>query len=156
YRCLFFAMIASGLTVAIFPWVDLYVGAFALRWLSGVAGALSLVPLETFVNSQSPPDHRGRNFGYYAFCIALGMALGTLGGMELYPFMPRTAFVLGGLTPLLGSAIVLAWKPDFAAAPTIRLNANPTVHVARSNISMFRNFLSFGSALSQGFLEGAM
>ena len=43
-------MLASGLTVAWFPWGGSLFGWFVLRLLNGVAGAMSLVPLETLVN----------------------------------------------------------------------------------------------------------
>jgi MFS family permease len=146
--CLVFGMIASGLTMAFFPWCDWLPGWFALRALNGVAGALSLVPLETFVNRESCDNRRARNFGCYAFCIALGMALGTLVGMAFYSSPPKTAFLASGLAPLLGAIVILAWQPTFSATTE---NGR-----RRASFSMLRNFLSFGSTWSQGFLEGGM
>jgi MFS family permease len=148
YGCLLLGMAASALTAGAFPWGGGLGGWFALRGLNGLAAALSLIPLETYVNRASAPERRSQNFGYYAFCIALGMALGTLVGLQLYAAHPRTAFVLGGVAALLGGAVVLAWRPAFAAAEEERRGKGP--------LGFGRNFLSFGSAWSQGFLEGGM
>jgi MFS family permease len=146
--CLLAGMLVSGLSMAVFPWANWLPGLFFLRILNGVAAALSLVPLETFVNRQSAPQRRAQNFGYYAFSIALGMALGTFLGMGIYPAMPRMAFVLSGVIPVIGFAVILAWRPVFTAtAPE---------HRRRARFSILRNFLSFGSTWSQGFLEGGM
>ena len=109
--CLLLGMFASALTAAAFPWGGGLAGWFALRALNGGAAALSLIPLETFVNHRSPPEHRARNFGYYAFCIALGMALGTLVGLEMYAHRPRLAFLLGGAAAVVGGVVVLLWRP---------------------------------------------
>jgi MFS family permease len=76
------------------------------------------------------------------------MALGTLGGLTLYPAAPRTAFVLGGAPALLGGLVVLAWRPDMAPAAEGHRSDTP--------LHLRRNFLSFGSAWAQGFLEGGM
>jgi MFS family permease len=146
--CLLLGLAASGLTVVLFPFGGDWPGWFALRLLNGVAGALSLVPLETYVNRQSSTERRAQNFGYYAVCIAVGMALGTLLGMQLYTEFPLTAFVLGGVVPLLGMAVTLGWRPTFP--PTQETQRHP------SPFSIGRNFLSFGSTWSQGFLEGGM
>lgn len=146
--CLVLGMTASALTAAAFPWGGGLPGWFAWRGLNGAAGALSLIPLETFVNHYSPPGRRGQTFGCYAFCIALGMALGTLGGLQAYAAVPRAAFVAGGCAALLGGAVVLAWRPRFPAAA----DEGP----GRVPLAFARNFLSFGSAWSQGFLEGGM
>jgi MFS family permease len=148
YGCLVLGMIVSGLSVGCFPWGGGLSGWFALRGLNGVAGALSLVPLETYINRNSPAGRRARYFGYYAFCIALGMALGTLVGLHLYPRWPRTAFVVGGAAALLGGAVVAGWRPAFTAAAVPGHGRTP--------LAFGRNFLSFGSAWSQGFLEGGM
>jgi MFS family permease len=148
YGCVLFAMVGSGLTAAFFPWCDNLPGWFALRGLNGVASALCLIPLEAFVNRQSSPDRRAQNFGCYAFCIALGMALGTSAAMAMHACYALTAFVLSGVAPLLGAAIILCWRP--ALLPT-----TPNRPI-RASYPFFRNFLSFGSTWSQGFLEGGM
>lgn len=147
-RALVVGMIASGVTAAAFPWGGGLFGWFALRALNGVAGAVSLIPLETYVNRNSAPERRAQMFGYYAFCVALGMALGTLVGLQLYPVAPRVAFLLGGAAALLGGGVLLGWRP---ASP-----ADAEGSHGRAPLELGRNFLSFGSAWSQGFLEGGM
>src|SRR6267378_5881482 len=54
-------MLASGITVAWFPWGGSLAGYFVLRLLNGLAGAMSLIPLETLVNRNSPPEQRSRD-----------------------------------------------------------------------------------------------
>src|SRR5262245_29663350 len=79
--CLVAGMLASGVTVAVFPWCPGVAGWFVARFLNGAAGAMSLIPLETCVNRDSPPEQRSRNFGCYAIAVALGTALGNLAGL---------------------------------------------------------------------------
>lgn len=146
-RALLLGMVASGVTAGAFPWGGGLFGWFALRALNGVAAAVSLIPLETYVNRNSAPERRAQMFGYYAFCIALGMALGTLVGLQLYPAAPRVAFLLGGAAALLGGVVIGPWRPD--------LSGHAEGH-GRTPLEFGRNFLSFGSAWSQGFLEGGM
>jgi MFS family permease len=148
YLALFAGMVSSGLTCALFPWSGGLNGWFVVRVVNGMAGALSLIPLETHINHTSSPQHRARNFGYYAFCIALGMGLGTLAGTQLYGSAPRTAFSLGGIAAILGGLVVLAWKPEVT-------HALDEIH-DKAPLRLTRNFLSFGSGWSQGFLEGGM
>lgn len=140
-------MIVSGVTVIAFPWTDCLSGWFVLRALNGVAGALSLIPLETYVNHASCAEQRAQNFGYYAFSIALGVALGQLVGMELYGTACFLAFHLGGAAALAAGAIVLFWRPRFPVIEESKL---------RTPLEFRRNFLSYGSAWCQGFLEGGM
>jgi MFS family permease len=148
HRALLLAMLVSGVTAGAFPWGGGLAGWFALRVLNGVAGAVSLIPLETYVNRNSAPERRAQMFGYYAFCVALGMALGTLVGLQLYPALPRVAFLLGGAAALLGGGVVRNWRPAFPA--------DAEEGHGRAPLEFGRNFLSFGSAWSQGFLEGGM
>jgi MFS family permease len=148
YRCLLVGMAASGVTAAAFPWGHGLVGWFLLRGLNGVAAALSLIPLEIYVNRRSPEGRRAQNFGYYAFSIALGLALGMLIGIKLSHSWPVSAFLLGGVAALLAALVVVVWKPSF---PTIEeSSAKPPA------LELTANFLSYGSAWSQGFLEGGM
>ncbi|HEV3236482.1 MAG TPA: MFS transporter [Gemmataceae bacterium] len=148
YRALAVGMVMSGVTCAAFPWPGDLTGWFAVRLLNGMAGALSLIPLETYINHTSSPERRAQNFGYYAFCIALGMGLGTLVGTQMYPTLPRTAFSIGGVAGLLAAVVVLIWKPEMT-------HALDEIH-DQAPLRLSRNFLSFGSGWSQGFLEGGM
>jgi MFS family permease len=145
---LFMGVSASAVTSAAFPWSGGVPDWFALRGLNGMAGALSLIPLETFVNRQSSEDRRATHFGYYAFCIALGMALGNVTALQMAPSQPRLAFLLGGASALAGAVVVALWRPIFPEAmePINR----------RIPIRLGRDFLAFGSGWVQGFLEGGM
>jgi MFS family permease len=138
----------SAVTVVLFPWGGGLFGWFALRLLNGIGGAMSLIPLETYVNRHSPPEQRSRNFGFYAVAIAVGWALGNLIGLQLYDTRPHLAFLLGGLVTLLSLPLLqfaLPWpkEPDAESGERVTLPWR-------------RSLLSFGSGWSQGFLEGAM
>ena len=110
---------------------------------------MSLIPLETLVNRNAPPEQRARNFGFYAFSIVLGIALGNGFGMAMEsPTAACAAFAVGGLVTCLAGAVVLRWL-DWPAV--VKENRHE-----RIPLDFRRNFLSFGSAWSQGFLEGAM
>jgi MFS family permease len=139
-------MLLDALTTAIFPWCQSAFTWHLVRLIGGVGTALSLVPMETLVNHNAPPDRRARDFGVYAFCVALGIALGAVTGLPLYPLMPRLAFGLGGLVTFL--AVAVAWC------------AAPSRYVTEENDGYSGAFqwrtgaLSFGTAWAQGFLEG--
>jgi MFS family permease len=146
--CPVLGMTISGITVAAFPWAVTATGFFALRALNGIAGAMSLIPLESRVNRDAAPQERARNFGFYAISVALGWALGNLIGLQMYPTYPRAAFLLGGLVSVSAGLFLLAQLP---------WPAEPAEGYQRSGrIPMRPNFLSFGSAWGQGFLEGGM
>jgi MFS family permease len=141
-------MAGSAVTAAAFPWGGGLPGWFALRLLNGAAAALSLVPLETFVNRNSPEHSRARNFGIYAFSIALGMALGNVTALQLAEDASRLAFLLGGLAAALGTVVVLLWRPVTPADPEL-VGEKGALHLGR-------DFLAFSSGWAQGFLEGGM
>jgi len=104
--------------------------------------------MESLINRHAPPEHRARDFGYYAFTVALGIALGTLLGVPLYPVAPRAAFVLGGCINLIAAGIMQGWL----RWPHLEDERQEK----RAPLVLNRHFLSFGSAWSQGCLEGAM
>jgi MFS family permease len=140
--------VLSGLTVALFPWGGTLAGWTVLRLLNGVGGALSLIPTETCVNRHSPPADRARNFGCYAVAIAGGWALGNLVGLQMYDAAPRLAFAVGGLVTLAAAPLLWAGLPRPG-----ELDEEPG---GRVPLPWRRGLLSFGSAWSQGFLEGSM
>lgn len=146
-RCPALGMMLSGVTVALFPFAQGW-SWFALRAANGLAGAMSLIPMETLINQESPSSQRARNFGFYAFSLALGWALGNFVGLEMFGSMPRTAFALGGLISMLtGVAYRLAMPaPREQTAEIVR----------HTSLELRRHALSYGSAWSQGFLEGGM
>jgi MFS family permease len=141
-------MILSGLTVACLPWTGHLAFWLACRFLNGTAASMTLISLETFVNRHSAAENRARNFGIYAFAIALGWALGNLIGLEMYVVLPRLALALGGIITCL-STIWLVGFPAWPAEPA-------DLHHGSSPRLLRRHFLSYGSAWSQGFLEGGM
>jgi MFS family permease len=147
YRVLILGMVASGLAVAAFPWGGGVFGWFAWRGVNGIAAALSLIPLETLVNHHSAPHRRAQNFGTYAFCFASGMALGTLVGLQMYAGWSTFAFAIGGTAALLAGGVVVVWQPAMPSANDDEV---------RPPLDFARNLLAFGSAWSQGFLEGGM
>jgi MFS family permease len=146
--CIFLGMILSGLTVALFPWGDGLAGWFGLRFVNGVAGAMSLIPLETEVNHGAAPEHRSRNFGLYAVSMALGIAAGTGLGLQFYTEGPFLVFALAGV-PALVAAGLIGLCPAAFVPPAQETGPCPELAVRR-------NVLTFGSAWSQGFLEGGM
>ena len=77
-------MVVDGLTTALFPWAGCVAGWNLLRLLSGIATALCLIPMETRVNHNAEPSRRARDFGIYAFFVAIGVGLGPVTGLLLY------------------------------------------------------------------------
>jgi MFS family permease len=146
--CVVGGMLADAVATALFPWTDALPAWFSLRLIGGMATALSLIPMETLVNHNAPPERRGRDFGFYAFSVAVGVALGSLVGLPLYPLAPRLAFALGGLV-ILGSALVawLGW-PERESIVEETPGDGP--------LSLRANGLSYGTAWVQGFLEGEL
>lgn len=146
-RCVVAGMIVDGLTTALFPFgvsVPIWLG---LRLVAGAATALSLIPMETLVNQHAPPEKRATDFGLYAFCVALGIGLGALVGVPLYPLAPHLAFALGGGVALASAALVWWGLPPQEIAE----EQNTT-----STLSFSANFLSYGTAWTQGVLEAGM
>ncbi len=144
----FVGMVGSGVTLALFPWGGGAVVWCLLRFLNGCAGAMCLIPLETLVSQSSEPSQRTRNFGFYAVALTLGGALGIGAGLHVYPHAPLLVFVLGGALPCV-AAFLLARSPHLAAPV-----AQPPRD--RSPFDGPRHLLSYGTAWSQGFLEGGM
>lgn len=97
----------GALTTVLFPYVNGLAGWFALRLLSGIATAICLIPMETSINHNAPPDRRARDFSIYAVSVALGIGLGDVVGLSLYQNSPPLAFLLGGLASLLAGILML-------------------------------------------------
>jgi MFS family permease len=152
--CVVAGMALDAAVTALFPWGTGPAGWFLLRLLGGAGTALSLIPLETLVNRNAPPDRRASDFGLYAFAVALGVGLGSLVGLPLYPLAPRPAFVLGGLVTLFAAALA-AWglAPGRGPAEEAVFDADTA---EAGPLSVRAHMLSFGTAWAQGFLEGGM
>jgi MFS family permease len=147
--CVITGMVLDAATTALFPLCEGAALWMLLRLVGGAGTALSLIPMETLVNRNAPPERRARDFGFYAVGVALGIALGSVIGLQLYHDTPKLAFALGGLVTLLSTA--LAWwgvpardlPPEEGAGGDVPLVLPAT-------------FLGFGTAWAQGFLEGGM
>ena len=143
--CIVAGMLIDALTTAAFPWVSGDLAWHGLRFVGGIGTALSLIPMETLVNHNAAADRRARDFGVYAFCVALGIGLGSLVGLLLYPLAPHLAFAVGGMVTL--AAIVPAW---LEAPRTCR----PEASAGGNTLPWRAGLLGFGTAWVQGFLEG--
>jgi MFS family permease len=146
--CITLGILVDALSTALFPLAPGLIAWFLLRLLGGVASAVCLIPMETLINHNASPERRARDFGIYAFCVALGVGLGTLVGLPLYAWSPRLAFALGGLAAL-PAALIAHW-----GLPRALGSVDEETRGARP--SMLRNRLSLGASWVQGFLEGGM
>jgi MFS family permease len=145
--CAAIGMIAAGITLAIFPWANDTWSWYLLRFANGWAGAMSLVPLETVVSRDSAPEQKTRNFAYYGVSLAVGGALGIGMGLHLYVPGDSLAFYLGGCPPIAAGLLLLS---------TFKSTASADAGTASISLGWGRNFLSYGTAWCQGFLEGGM
>jgi MFS family permease len=138
-------MLIDAATVALFPWAGGCLAWFLLRLCSGVSTAMCLIPMETRVNHNAPPESRARDFGIYALSVALGIGLGPLVGLPLYPVAPTFAFLLGGGVAALGGALLWWCHTEDLTPEEAHQDAplRPTEHL-----------FSLGTAWVQGFLEG--
>jgi MFS family permease len=149
--CVVGGIVADAVVIALFPWINVLAAWFVLRLLGGMATALSIIPMETLVNHNAPPEHRARDFGFYAFSVALGIALGSLVGLPLYPLVPRSAFALGGLVTLASGVVAwIGWPVGQAFQP------DEVSQVRLESLTYGANTLSYGTAWVQGFLEGGL
>jgi MFS family permease len=150
-------LVLSAVSVAAFHIGGSVPGWIAMRFLSGAGSALSLIPLEAYLSRKVPAERRTEAFSYYAVAMVVAGAFGISLGDEWFDpngitrglLGPgRNAFAVAALFPLL--AAVLAYgglsreeQPDTSDSEPFRFD--------------WRNhFLSFGTAWSQGFLEGGL
>lgn len=149
--CVVGGIIADAVVTALFPWADNLLAWSMLRLLGGIATALSIIPMETLVNHNAPPERRAGDFGFYAFSVALGIAIGSLVGLPLYPHAPRLAFALGALITLASALVAwLGWPVGQAFQP------DEVSQVSLESLTYGANLLSYGTAWVQGFLEGGL
>jgi MFS family permease len=144
--CVLAGMVLDACLTAVFPLGSGALAWHGIRFAAGIGTALSLIPMETLVNYNAPPDRRARDFAVYAVCVALGITLGSVVGLPLFPHVPRLAFALGGLVTLL--ATVLVWFVVPPRAVVADAPGSPQALPWRGGL------LGFGTAWVQGFLEG--
>ena len=101
-------LVGCAVSLALFPWSDGLPGWFTWRLVNGLASALSLLPLETFVSQGSAEGERSWNFGLFNGCLTIGGAGGIAIGLALYEPGSMLAFYLGSLLAL-GAALVLGF-----------------------------------------------
>jgi MFS family permease len=147
--CSVAGMALSALSTALFPCAGTLAGCYALRFLGGAAGAMSLIPLETYISRDARPEHRARNFGCYALALTLGGGLGIGLGPNLFEPGDRLPFGLAGAVVLLAALAFLGYRPG-PSTPA------PEAGSRRRPGNAARMMLSYGTAWSQGFLEGGM
>src|SRR5262245_53830135 len=136
--CPLLGMTLAGVTLALFPWGGSLGGYLILRLLNGAAGALSLIPLETFISHEAAPDERTRCFGWYGVALRLGGALGIWAGLHFHEVDGSLAFLLGGLLPIAVASALGGCVSTFGGAD------EPLA--ARQPLFKRRNVLSFGTA----------
>jgi MFS family permease len=147
--CAGLGMILSGLSLILFPHGGGPASWFTLRLVSGMAGALSLVPLETLVGGNSEPEHRTRHFSFYAVALTLGGAVGIWAGLHYYRPGDTLVFFLGGILPIGAGLALFRLLPPPAADATLTKPSS-------ERLDWSRHTLCFGTAWFQGFLEGGM
>jgi MFS family permease len=145
--CLVAGIVVDAAVTALFPWTASPAVWHLLRFVGGIASAMALIPMETRVNHNAPPECRARDFGIYAFSVALGVGLGTVVGLNMYKAAPQLAFALGGAVTLAAAVLAQAGLPAAGGAVEGGAAGEPLV--------LARHLLSLGSAWVQGFLEGA-
>lgn len=69
---------AIGLLIPIFPPILKPILAAVLALLAGIAGILLIVPANTLIQEQTPPNLRGRVFGSLTFLLTIAMVAPTL------------------------------------------------------------------------------
>jgi MFS family permease len=145
--CVTIGMIGAGITLALLPWGGGETLWCLLRFLNGWAGAMSLVPLETIVSRDSLPERKTQNFACYGVSLTLGGAIGIGLGLHFYKPGDTLEFYVGAAFPIAAGLVLLG---TFSSTRPVEGTAISTP------LNLGRNFLSYGTAWCQGFLEGGM
>ena len=139
-----------ALSLAMFPWSGGLAGWFTWRLVNGLGSSLSLLPLETFVSQSSTDGERSWNFGLFNGCLTIGGAAGIAIGLTLYVPGNMLAFYLGSLL-----AMCAAFMLGLGRVP-LALKSTDDAGTSAGTLDWMGNFLCFGTAWIQGFLEGGM
>jgi MFS family permease len=145
--CAAVGMGLAGGTLALFPLCPGAAPWFALRFLNGMAGAMSLVPLETYLGQGTPNGQRSKMIAFYTVALTVGGAAGIGLGLPLYRTGPLFPYWLGGL---ISSAAGLALWRGLPARAEIPPDSSASVRDLPGGL------LGFGSGWAQGFLEGGL
>lgn len=146
--CAAFGLIASGMTLVWFPALTEVWCWYAIRFLNGWAGAMCVVPLETIISRDSAAEVKTRNFAFYGVSITVGGAIGIAVGLTLTSVGATFPFWLGASLPITASALVFIGMRQHPA--------RAEAHEQTNSLQWVNNFLSYGTAWCQGFLEGGM
>lgn len=89
-----------GLLIPLIPEVFKPISAAVLALLAGMAGILLIVPANTLIQEQTPPNLRGRVFGSLAFLLTIAMVAPTLIAATITDVVgaQTMALLLSGLT----------------------------------------------------------
>jgi MFS family permease len=147
-RCAVAGLVLAALSTVLLPHAATLAAWYALRLLNGAASALTLIPLETYISRDARPEHRSRNFGIYAVALTLGGGLGIGLGPNLFEPGNSLPFWLGGTVVVLAALAFLGYRSGLS-------DLNDEAE-ARVPVRPGRSFLSYGTAWSQGFLEGGL
>jgi MFS family permease len=147
-RCTVAGLALSGISTILFGYAPSLAGCYLLRMLGGAAAAMTLIPLETYIGRDAPPEYRSRNFGCYAVALTIGGGVGIGLGPNLFQSMTVWPFWLAGLPVCVAALMFVRYRPTFSAPLE---EAEP-----RRALPPARVFLSYGTAWSQGFLEGGL
>jgi MFS family permease len=146
--CPALGMLLSGITLMLFPCWTSPIAWFVLRFANGMAGAVSLVPIETYLGQSTPQDGRSQQIAFYTVALTLGGSVGIGAGLPLYQAGAVWPFFLGGL--LACGAGLLLWH----RSPTN--SANPPDASSLTMRDLPGSLLGYGSGWVQGFLEGGL
>jgi len=103
-------------------------GTLALAALTGIAGGLVIVPLESLLQWQAPPGRRGAIIALAAVIVGLGTISGSVLAYVLGQLMPtEVIFLVGGAIAILGSAWAL-WLLPAALMRFIAITLTHTIY----------------------------
>ena len=102
------------------------------------------------MSRHSADGERTRNFGFFNASLILSFAIGTWIGLSLYRPDSTIAFQVGALVPLFATPALMLLKPSLAGV------SSDDGRGSTGALDWQGNFLCFGTAWVQGFLEGGM
>ncbi|WP_333681412.1 MFS transporter [Dyella sp.] len=140
-RVAILALVVTALTLAAFPFVTAVGWWFPLRVLLGAAAEALFVMSETWANSLSADEARGRTMAMYTASLSLGMVLGpaTLAWLGIN----RDGYFLAGCLSLFAVAFI-AGRWVVAPASIRPESAHPMTYVRMAPVAMATTALNAG------------